>query len=464
MVLNETVNATIQNLTIRSPLPSISTPLTDSLNGITSAILQFFISKAVPRFIEVVTVPFNEPGVFWIVIPLIISMVLMQLYFGRHREEELGWNTAFGNSIALIFVSMNLLQFLYNKFGWATFDLINPPSYKIWLVIGIGTISLVQLIINYFHAIPKRIAFFINSSIPTNMTAYIAIVLVYTQIPLDWATFIASIALLILLIYVFKFVRELTPMTETAEQHVERLKRQELKRKLYLEKLELRQARAADAVFKDAFIMFFANVWLVVGLILFEMFVVKNNLDVFWTIPLIQGLFMILMAVIYLKKRNLKIYNLNYDGEVKEWLIGIIFGFAAMVVYGLINLFLSTVLPELPKFYFKDTMYNILIAFIGNVIVLPLGAELLYRGAIQRSLKARMRKRNAIITQSLMFLINGINLTLLNNPVLYLGFISTFVMGIILGYLRDKWGLESAISTHITINAIGTLFWLKPLF
>jgi membrane protease YdiL (CAAX protease family) len=169
--------------------------------------------------------------------------------------------------------------------------------------------------------------------------------------------------------------------------------------------------------------------------------------------------------MVYLKKRGLKIYNLNYDGESREAVIGVLFGLVVICIYGLFNLLLSILITDLPNFTFNYTPLNLILIITGNVIIMPLGTELLYRGAVQRSLKARLKKRDAILMQSAVFLINTVNLTIINNLSLYIGFITVFMMGVILGYLRDKWGLESSIMTHVTINAIGCLIWiLKPLF
>ncbi len=460
MVLNETINATIQNITVQNPIPGINSPITPVLNDVAVNFLNFITNDLAPRMVEVITAPFTEPNVMWIVTPLLIAMVLMQLYFGRHREEELGWNTAFGNSIVLIFVSINLLQFLYNKHGLSIINLITPPTYKIWLVIGLGAMSITQLIINYFHAISKKVAFFINSSISTNLISYLAIIFVYTLIPLDIATLIVSGILLVILVGIFRLIRRLTPMTQTAEQYVQVQKKNELRKKLWLEKMELRQARAADAAYKDAFIAFIAVILLVTGLIFFEILVINDYSAAFWLMPLIQGTVLITASIIYLKKRNLNINNLNYDGELKEWITGLAFGLVILIIYGTINLILSSLTTVTLDYSFDYTTLSIILVIASNALILPLGCELLFRGVILRSLRARMTKHKAIITQALMFTVISINMSLINNPLLFLSLIPTFIIGLILGYLRSKWGLESAISAHVMMNAVGIILWL----
>ena len=50
-----------------------------------------------------------------------VVTLIMTLYFGRHRDEELGWNTAFGNSLTLLFVSIDLFRYIYHLTIPATF-------------------------------------------------------------------------------------------------------------------------------------------------------------------------------------------------------------------------------------------------------------------------------------------------------------------------------------------------------
>ena len=61
------------------------------------------------RFRELFLAPVHHPSMIWIVVPLLMALLLMTIYFAKYRDEELGWNTALGNSLVLIFVSVALL-------------------------------------------------------------------------------------------------------------------------------------------------------------------------------------------------------------------------------------------------------------------------------------------------------------------------------------------------------------------
>ncbi len=412
----------------------------------------FFALKVLPSMWAILSAPFTSPDMMWIVTPLLISMALMQLYFGRHRNEELGWNTAFGNSISLIFVSVNLLQFVYNQFGWAGFNVLNPVTNKIYLIIGLGAISFTQLIINYYHLIPKKIAFFINSAVLTNMTAFISIILVYTNIPLNLETLLGALTLLIVFIYIFTWFKNLIPMSKEAEDYVRRMKEKEERKKAWLAKMELRQQRAADAKIIDPVILTGAIILLLFALLFIKTFVPLP----LWLCSLIEGSFYIIITFSLLHKRGLNIHNLNLDGEFREVLIGLAFSPLIFWLAGGLAYIVSFLTPaQAVQALAMPLWLNIII----YIILLPLGNELVFRGFIQRSLECHINRHTAILIQAVIFSLITFSFQLINKATLpaLLNIPITLVNGIILGYLRDKWGLESSISAHIGFNITGFL-------
>ncbi|MBI4344213.1 MAG: hypothetical protein HY555_01355, partial [Euryarchaeota archaeon] len=60
------------------------------------------------RVLALLGAPIANPEMIWFVVPLAAITLIMTLYFGLHPKEELGWNTAVGNTVALLFVSIDL--------------------------------------------------------------------------------------------------------------------------------------------------------------------------------------------------------------------------------------------------------------------------------------------------------------------------------------------------------------------
>ncbi len=192
MVVNATINATAES----------------SLQGF-AYFKEVFVPDALQRFVDLVTAPAKVPEMIWIVVPLVVSLLVMTIYFGRYAKEELGWNTAVGNTLVLIFVSVDLLRHLYNNPHIESS--IDAGGFAVPIKTVVALLLLFEgfmlLYSSFFHWMPKKIAFFITSSLPVNLTAYVAIAIVYSNIPFDWITIAAAVILFVLLFIFFKLFK-----------------------------------------------------------------------------------------------------------------------------------------------------------------------------------------------------------------------------------------------------------------
>ena len=157
------------------------------------------------RFMGLIFIPSTNSEVIWIILPLIIAVVLMQLYFGRYKMEDLGWNTAFSNSLIMIFVSMNLLKYLYER------DIIFTASPKTILTFILILVGLFIAICNYFHIFQKEFAFILSSSILINITNFLVVLIVYSDFSIDFITLIAAILYGIAIFFAVKLIWLIIP-------------------------------------------------------------------------------------------------------------------------------------------------------------------------------------------------------------------------------------------------------------
>jgi hypothetical protein len=146
------------------------------------------------RFLELLTAPAYITQMIWIVLPLLLIIVLMTIYFAKYKDEELGWNTALGNSFILIFVSIDLFRTIFSD-GRSIGAIIIA---SLLLLEGI-----VLLFVNFNHFLPKKIGYFLSSPLPINLTAYVAITVIYSKVAVDIFTIVAALVLFAILIVFF---------------------------------------------------------------------------------------------------------------------------------------------------------------------------------------------------------------------------------------------------------------------
>jgi len=171
-------------------------------------IAQFFAITpmgVLERFLELVTAPYYHKEMLWIGVPLVFVLFLTEIYFSRYKFEELGWNSAFGNALVLLFVSIDLFRYLYNN------NLLDTVTIKTALAIAVSLMALLLILVNFFHLIPESIAYGMSSKLPMNFIAYVSVLLVYSNIPLDFTTLVAAIAFLSIISLMIITLRSMIP-------------------------------------------------------------------------------------------------------------------------------------------------------------------------------------------------------------------------------------------------------------
>lgn len=124
-------------------------------------------------FREIALTPFNHPELLPTLLPIIGGAIIIELYFGKHTEEELGWNTAVGNAVIWITTGVSLLM---------TTSLTPGERMATYALIGAG--GLVAYM-DFFHEWSSQLAFRLSSSAIVYTLAYVLVVMVKTSMPVN---------------------------------------------------------------------------------------------------------------------------------------------------------------------------------------------------------------------------------------------------------------------------------------
>jgi len=189
-------------------------------------IVYFFSNGVFPRLQELAITPWQHKEIFWTVLPLLITAFFIEVYFGRHKTEELGWNTAFANCISLLWVTTALIRFMYEEYGsWVflTWDFAGHTP-TVLLIIFLGFWAFMLAIFNYYHVLPKAISFFVSSAIPVNITALLFVIIVIGKNPVDWITLIAAFIAFIIIAIILATVEGVVRPSPEAKEYIEEYK------------------------------------------------------------------------------------------------------------------------------------------------------------------------------------------------------------------------------------------------
>ncbi len=160
---------------------------------------------------EIVTAPYRHTDMIWIVTPLIIALLFMEFYFGRYKKEKLGWNSAVANSLVLIFVSLDLFRSIYGRFEASLSQIFTQNAAYTVVAALIAVEGFTILYLNFFHKLPKSVAFSVSSCLPVNLTAYFAVVFVYSKMSLNIYTAVSFLLIFVALLIIFDIIHLVEP-------------------------------------------------------------------------------------------------------------------------------------------------------------------------------------------------------------------------------------------------------------
>lgn len=139
--------------------------------------------------------PIHQPELIPTLLPIILGAIVIELYFGKFTNEELGWNTSVGNSVIWITTGANLLL---------SSGLQQAEKQAAYALIAVG--SLVGYM-DFYHKWPDTIAFLVSSSGIVYTLAYITVIFVKTDLEVTDQTLQAAAVFFIGVQIAFKILQ-----------------------------------------------------------------------------------------------------------------------------------------------------------------------------------------------------------------------------------------------------------------
>lgn len=141
-------------------------------------------------------VPLDNQEMLPTLLPLIAGAVVMELYFGKHKEESLGWNTSVGNAAIWMTTGITLL---ITEVG-----LTQPELQATYALIGVGAFV---TFMDFFHIWPSTVAFIISSSAMVYTLAYTLVVVIKSSMSVNQTTLKAAALFFIAVNLTFKLIQ-----------------------------------------------------------------------------------------------------------------------------------------------------------------------------------------------------------------------------------------------------------------
>jgi len=108
-------------------------------------------------FKEIFSAPLRDLSILWLLVPIILFWLVLEVYFGRYKEEKLGWNSALGYGLSMFWIVIISLRTLFSN----NFELFSID--KLLFVIFIALYSVFIIFVSFTHRMKSKIFFLFTS-------------------------------------------------------------------------------------------------------------------------------------------------------------------------------------------------------------------------------------------------------------------------------------------------------------
>lgn len=166
--------------------------------------MYYFLEQMWLAFKDIAAAPFQQLSVWWFLTPIIIFWIILEVYFGKHKSEELGWNTALSNGMALVWVNIESMRFLWQN---------HPEPFWLRFVI-VSTIlcyGFFIIFISFTHKLSSKTTYALASPNPIYYFSYISVLWGHGVLTLTWWVFLDLIIIYPIILLFFAIIKKILP-------------------------------------------------------------------------------------------------------------------------------------------------------------------------------------------------------------------------------------------------------------
>jgi len=161
-------------------------------------------------FREIMASPFKDISIWWYLIPILLLWIVLEVYFGKYKQEKLGWNTALGNGITLTWINIESMRYLFSEHP-------EPFWLRFILVLLIMFYGLFVIYISFSHKFSSKATYAFAAPSPIYYLAAITNLWGHGVLDLSFWVAIDLIIMFPILLGFFAILRKILPAAKKAE-------------------------------------------------------------------------------------------------------------------------------------------------------------------------------------------------------------------------------------------------------
>ncbi|PLW80081.1 hypothetical protein C0585_04145 [Candidatus Woesearchaeota archaeon] len=179
------------------------------------------IQEILLGFLEIFKSPAKDWSVFWLLAPIFLFWIILEIYFDKHKKEALGWNTALGNGLSLFWVTISCLKFIFalmmshditTSFGTEVF-------WRMVAIFFIFTYSIFIIWVSFKHNIKDKYFYPIASPTPIYYLSAVIVLLAYGVLNFSWIIIFDLFILYWVILGLELLIRRYVPEDDTSSEN-----------------------------------------------------------------------------------------------------------------------------------------------------------------------------------------------------------------------------------------------------
>ena len=166
-----------------------------------------FLQDLLTGFTEISKSFIHDLSIWWVLAPVFLIWIIVELYFGIYKKEALGWNTALANGITLMWICVDSLRHTFStevSHFWLRFI----------VTLGFLLFGLFLIYVCFKHRFSERFTFHIASPNLIFFLALSVVLFTYGELSLSWYIILDLIIIFIFIVLIITLIKRLIPQSQ----------------------------------------------------------------------------------------------------------------------------------------------------------------------------------------------------------------------------------------------------------
>lgn len=150
----------------------------------------------------------HDLSILWLLAPIFIIWIFLEIYFGMFKSEKLGWNNALGNGVTLLWIGVDSMRYIFSAQRVGDFWL----RFVVFGIMVLYSMMLIYLSLN--RRLGETLTYALGSTTPIYFLSSVAVLWSYGLLKIDRWVFLDFTFIFILLLVVFYIFRRFIPQSQ----------------------------------------------------------------------------------------------------------------------------------------------------------------------------------------------------------------------------------------------------------